>query len=281
MVVWFATGRSVADWIRPVLQFALPFVVAVTVVSFVVAPWANGRVSEYQQRFAQREDVSQVSPGQFRESASADRVFFVESISEDQQSVRNVFVSQLRGEKLTIVVAAGGRVENQPDGERFLVLDKGRRYDGERTGQEFRLMEFDRYAVRLEPKETAVRDDSAKVKPTLELVRNPTPRNLGELMWRMSMPLASVTLVLLAIPLSSFNPRAGRSVNLMVALLIYVIYNNMVSLSQAWLFQSKLSFPVAAFGAHLAVLAIAAFLFWRRLRMPRRPWRWRRSGAAA
>ena len=106
-----------------------------------LAPWANRQIAEYQQRFEQRQDVSKVSAGQFRESASASRVFFVESISEDERSVRNVFVTQQRGENLSIVVSAGGQITGEPDGERFLVLEKGRRYDGRTAAAEFARVE--------------------------------------------------------------------------------------------------------------------------------------------
>src|SRR5690606_34436140 len=94
MVVWFASGQSLLAWVRPVLGFAAPFAVLVGVIAFAVSPWANRQASEYQQRFAQREDIAQVSAGQFRESVSANRVFFVESLDEDQTEVRNVFVTQ-------------------------------------------------------------------------------------------------------------------------------------------------------------------------------------------
>ena len=102
MVIWFASGRSLASWIRPVLGFAAPFIALVAVIALFVAPWANRQSAEYMQRFEQREDVSMIAPGQFRESASATRVFFVESISDDQTSVRNVFVTQTRGTELNL-----------------------------------------------------------------------------------------------------------------------------------------------------------------------------------
>ena len=93
MVIWFASGQSVLSLVKPVLKFAAPFVALVAVVGFVVAPWANSQNSQYRQKFSQREDISQVAAGQFRESASANRVFFVETLSEDQTSVANVFVT--------------------------------------------------------------------------------------------------------------------------------------------------------------------------------------------
>lgn len=269
MVIWFACGQSIAQWIRPVLGFSLPFVVVIAAVAFLVAPWANRQTSDYQKRFAQREDISQVAAGQFRESASASRVFFVESISEDQRSVRNVFVTQSQGEKLTIVAAAGGHIRQDPNGDRFLVLEKGRRYDGDRASPAFRLTEFELYGLRLDPKPDISPDDSARVKSTLELIREGTPRGMGELLWRVSLPISAVMLGLLAVPMSSFNPRVGRSVNLIVALLIYVIYSNLISLSQAWVAQERISFGVGVWVVHAGLAVVVAVMYWRRLTLPR------------
>lgn len=269
MVIWFASGRSLLHWIRPVLGFAAPFVVLIAVLSFVVSPWANRQSSEYKQRFAQREDVSQISAGQFRESASADRVFFVEALSEDEQTVSNVFVTQRSGERISIVAAASGKIETRENGERFLILEKGRRYDGERAAPAFRVMEFERYGLRLEPRVTDLRDDSTKIKTTLELLADATPRNRGELVWRIGLPVSALALALLAIPLSSINPRVGRSINLIVALLIYVTYSNLLSLTQAWVGQGKVSFALGVWLIHAALLSFAALLYWRRIRIGR------------
>jgi lipopolysaccharide export system permease protein len=284
MVIWFATGQSVVSWVRPVLQFAVPFVLLVGAVSFVVAPWASRQTSEYQKRFEQREDIAQVAPGQFRESGTANRVFFVESVSDDQATVRNVFVTQTQGENLTVVVSSGGRIEADRGGERFLVLENGRRYDGVLGRPEFKVMEFERYGVRLDPKENKLDDDSSKIKTTLELLADPSQRNLAELLWRISLPVSAVLLALLAIPLSSFNPRVGRSVNMMLALLIYVIYNNLVSLAQGWVAQGRVRFEVGVFVVHLGLLAVIAVLFYRRLTLGGLRLRWpivRRRGADA
>ncbi|MFM1987757.1 MAG: Lipopolysaccharide export system permease protein lptF [Pseudomonadota bacterium] len=283
MVIWFASGQGLGAWIRPVLSFAAPFVLLIAAVAFVVGPWANRQAAEYRLRFEQREDVSQVSAGQFRESAGANRVFFVESISEDQSEVRNVFVSQVQGDKLTVVASTGGRIVAGADGDRFLVLEDGRRWDGQWGGSAYRLMEFERYGVRLQSRASALADESARLKTTWGLVADPSPSNLGELVWRAGLPLSGVVVALLAIPLAFVNPRAGQSVNLVIAVLIYVVYNNLTGIMQAWVSQGRLSFATGLVATHAVVLAIAAWLFWRRTSMVRLwpPWRRRETALPA
>lgn len=270
MVIWFSSGLSLAAWIRPVLGVALPVALLVAIVAFLLAPWANRQASEYHQRFAQREDVSQVAAGRFRESVSANRVFFVESLNEEQTEVRNVFVTQAQGDALTVVVSRSGNIENRPDGSRFLVLHDGRRYDGTRGRADFQLMEFGRYGLRLESRETVVAQDRAKYKSTRELVADPSARNLGELAWRISLPVSTVLMALLAIPVSAMNPRAGRSVNLFAALLAYLVYNNLLTVFRSWIGQEHISFGLGVWVLHAAMLVFIVWLFYRRMALPRR-----------
>ena len=116
-------------------------------------------------------------------------------------------------------------------------------------------------------------DQRAKVKATSELIRERTPRALGELSWRISLPVSALLMALLAIPLSAMNPRVGRSINLLVALLVYVTYSNLISLVQAWIGSERLSFGFGAWVLHAVVLALVAVLFWRRTRLPRSTFR--------
>ena len=150
MVVWFTAGRSLTAWIGPVLRFAWPIVVSIALLALFVTPWANSQIEEMRQRFAQRDDVSRVAPGRFIESGGTDRVFFVESVDVLDGQVRNVFVSMRSQGREGLIVAAKGVIELADNGDRFLVLEQGRRYEGTPGKLEYRTMEFDRYAIRLE-----------------------------------------------------------------------------------------------------------------------------------
>jgi lipopolysaccharide export system permease protein len=265
MVIWFASGQSLLSLLAPSMKFAVPFALVVSAISFIAGPWASQKSGEFRQKFAQREDVSQLSAGQFRESVAANRVFFIEALNEELNAVSNVFVTQTNKDNVVVVVAKSGQIENRPNGDRFLVLEKGRRYDGLLNRPEFRLTEFERYGIRMEPKPLSLNDDSSKVKSMLELVQDPTARNLAELHWRISLPISAFVLAFIAVPLSSFNPRMGRSINLVVAMLVYLLYNNLLSLTQAWIAQGRVSFAIGVWVIHAAAIALALFLTYRKL----------------
>lgn len=268
MVIWFASGQSLTAWIRPVMSFVLPYAAVVGLIALVVSPWADQQIAELRQRFEQREDVSQVAPGQFRESRSSNRVFFVESVNKDQTEISNVFVVQHAGPRMIVVASKGGNVEVQPNGDRFLVLEDGRRYDGNWGGVEYSLMEFERYGVRLESPAGPTKARSARALTTPQLLNDLTSANLGELMSRISLPVSVIMIALLAIPLSFVNPRLGRSLNIVVGILIYFTYTNLNGLMRSWIAQDRISFSIGVWLSHAVILALALYLFHRRMSLP-------------
>ncbi|NMM38966.1 MAG: LPS export ABC transporter permease LptF [Glaciimonas sp.] len=265
MVVWFASGLSLTRWIRPILGFGVPIILLTAVLSFMVTPWANRQSAEFRERFEKREDISRVSPGKFQESASANRIFFVEGLSGDLSHVQNVFVNTIKDGRNSVVVAKEGTIEIDDRGDKFLVMRKGRRYEGVPSMPDFRLMEFERYSVLVTANTQAVvGDKTARSLPINALLADRSATNMGEVLWRISLPVMGALLMLLAVPLSFVNPRAGRSANLIIALLLFVTYSNMVSFFQALVVQSKLPFGIAWWPIHLIALLLIAVLFsWR------------------
>ncbi len=265
MIVWFSSGVSLTGWIRPVLSFAVPIVILIALLSLLVSPWAITKSEEFRSYMDNRDDVSQVTPGVFRESKQNERMFFVEHVNEGENMVANVFVSSTQHQKTGVMVANRGFLQIVDNGDRFLVLLNGRRYEGIPGTTEYKISEFERYAMRIDAREAKASTPSAKSLPTLALLRDPNPLNLGELAWRIGLPLSALILALLAIPLSFVNPRAGRSLNLVMAILVYMIYNNVLSIAQAWIAQQRIGLPAGLLGVHAVMLGLLLALFFRRL----------------
>ena len=130
MTVWFASGLSLAGWVRPVLVFALPVVTLIAATSLVVAPWSQTQLEEYKRQLESRDDVSRVRPGVFTEAKADERVFFVDSLTDSADAVNNVFLQMVHNGRLGIVVANRAFVETKPNGDKFVVFVDGRRYEG-------------------------------------------------------------------------------------------------------------------------------------------------------
>jgi lipopolysaccharide export system permease protein len=104
---------------------------------------------------------------------------------------------------------------------------------------------------------------------TWQLLTNPTPVNLGEALFRIGVPVSAAILVLMAIPMSFVNPRAGRSVNLLFALFTYIVYSNLLSVSQARVAQGRMEFGIGLWLVHAAMIALLVFMFARRMQVIR------------
>ncbi|MEZ0232516.1 MAG: LPS export ABC transporter permease LptF [Methylophilaceae bacterium] len=276
MVVWFSSGIGIATWVRPVIIFATPVIVLIALLSLFVTPWATQKGSDFKDQLKSRDELASISPGVFKESRNADRVYFVESFDELGNLVKNIFVQSVQHQRLGIVVANHGYRETEENGDSFLIMENGRRYEGKPDTAEYSKTEFERYAIRIEPAEVKQDPPSTQSKGSLDLLQDRNPANNAEMQWRLALPISAFILVLLAIPLSFVDPRSGRSANLMMALLIYIIYNNLLSIMQAWLAQGKLSPLVGLWPVHIFFLLFTVYMFYRRLfQLPLIPRLWR------
>lgn len=265
MIVWFASGLSLMRWIRPIMSVGIPLVLLTASLSLWLTPWASRLSAEYKESFRNREDISRISPGKFQESASGDRIFFVEGLSSDTSKVENVFVSQSQGKNSSVVVAQEGSVILDQRGDKLLELRNGHRYDGTPGSPDFQTMDFGRYVIVVSSSQRELTDNkSARVLSTRSLIESPNPSNMSELLWRVSLPVMCLLQMLLAIPLGFVNPRRGRTLNLMIALVLAVSYLNSVGIVQAAVGQGRLSFTSAWWPLHLSALVVIAVLFfWR------------------
>ncbi|MDR0528902.1 MAG: LPS export ABC transporter permease LptF [Zoogloeaceae bacterium] len=278
MAVWFSSGLSLFAWIRPVARFALPIVLVITALSLFISPWGASRSAQYRNQVEAKNASMPISPGVFREvshGARGDRVVFVEKLAEEGVAAEgevfsNIFVSSFQEGRLGVVMADSGRQEIMENGDRFLMLERGQRYEVEAGLPNFRVMNFERYGVRIEEARAEATDESPRMLPLWQLSwRGDDPRQAGELLWRFGQPVAALLLAFLAVPLSFVNPRSGRSMNMLLALVIFTLYNNLLSVSQAWVARGLLIFPLA-FGAPHALMLLALFLLfcWRLMLFP-------------
>jgi lipopolysaccharide export system permease protein len=279
MIVWFASGLSITNLIRPILQFATPLIIIIALLALFVWPWANRESTLISQRFQQRDDVSMVSSGQFKESAKAERVFFIEELDVDKSEVKNIFVADSKNGKLSVAVSSTGFIQNSAGGEKSIVLHNGRRYEGQPTQPDFRILEFNEYSTKIRSKEALAPAPRDREKTINELLNESSPDminpNRAELLWRIGLPLMALGLVLIAIPLAYVNPRLGNYTAMFYAVLIYLIYSNLLNLTQNFVAKGKVSMLVGIWPIHLLALLIAIFLIRNRIN-PSLKW-WRRQ----
>lgn len=265
MQVWFSSGLSLLAWIRPVMRVAVPVAVAVAFMSLFLTPWTLAQSQSYLARLKSRDDVSRVTPGTFYESKGAQRVAFVDATSDTQQNVNNVFVESKRQDKVSVVVAERGLQRTEANGERFLVLEKGRQYEGVPGTAEYQIVDFESYAMRIDNKEPVPETPSTRAMSVPELWKSASPEAFAEFHWRLALPIVTLLLAIAAIPLSFVNPRSGRSWNLLVAILVFVLYYNTLNIFQVWTAKERIPVWVGMWPVHGAMLLVLLALFSRQM----------------
>lgn len=276
MVIWFASGRGLMDFLPPLFRFAWPVLLAVAVLALLVWPWSNQQIRDLRDRYERRGDIERIAPGQFQESADGSRVFFIDKASPDGRTSSNVFISATERGKESVTSARTGRIE-LINGERFLLLNNGQRLEiTPGSPSEYKLSEFAEYGTRItEDMIESAEDIPAKTIPTLRLIREPNRFFLAELGWRLGLALAACNLVLIALAVSSANPRAGRGGNLMFALFSFIVYYNLLTLGQGWITAGRMGLGTHLLSLHGSVFLIGALWVtgrqhnwgWRRLRL--------------
>lgn len=264
MVIWFACGVGLGRFVRPVLRMAWPVLTVVALLLLLVWPWGNRSSAELRSRYEQRSDLSRIAPGVFQSSRDGSQVFFVDRASQTDVDAHQVFILSQREGTEAVTSAKSGRLERDGD-ERRLVLHQGQRNTVDQRSGARTLASFDDYRIVVD--ERAEREAQARppsATPTLDLLRDPQPRHLGELAWRLGMMAASANLLLLGVGLSASHPRRPTNWNLLFALFAFVAYFNLVNLSQVWIATGRYAFGPLMAALHGGAFGLAMVLIWWR-----------------
>ena len=264
MVIWFSSGKGLTSFAKPLLKFASPVFLSIALLAFFVWPWSNKQIQELKNRYEQRNDIERVAPGQFQESSGGKRVFFIDKDSPNNQTGRNVFVSSVDGAIESVTTAQQGQIEIQK-GERFLSLKSGQQMLLNHQTGEVRATGFQDYQLLIDPtSKIAAYDVHIRTVSTLGLIKDPTAIHLGELSWRVGLPIAAFNLLILGLAVASVNPRIGKSYHLAVALFCFISYYNMVNVGQNWIGTGKTEFTTLMIGLHGGAFCLAmAWLLFR------------------
>lgn len=272
MSVWLSCGLALKQWLRPILRFALPFALLIALMQVSVLPWAELRSREFAEILKQKQELSLVEQGEFRSLGKSNgRVYFVETFDTDSGVMRNLFLRE-RDEKgrENVVFAKEGRFALD-ENKRTLELTQGYRYSGVPGQADYNQVSFDHLSLAISSSPKLVNPiDHRSTLPTADLIGNANPVYQGELMWRLSLPIAALILVVLALPLSYFNPRTGHTYNILFAIGVFLIYQNGLTFLRNAVSDGKIGFWLGFLPLHILMLLLAVLLL-RVRSMPAQP----------
>ncbi len=271
MTILAAAGMSVRALVRPLLLVALPLLAGVAMLTFWIVPGAL-RVADRMVDEANRSLLTAgLEAGRFMPLPGGAGVVYVGEIDPRGADFRRLFVYREREDRVDIVTASHGRLFHDQDGSnRYLALEDGFRVEGSLASPNFRTMRFERNELRLPASEKVRRNRSESRVGSRELMASGTPRDMAELHWRLGLPLSVLTLALLAFPLARSGPRESRYGRLMVAVLGYVAYLNLLTLGRGWIGDGSLPAWLGLWWVHGVAITIAALMWASAERVSRR-----------
>ncbi|KPX10238.1 Membrane protein [Pseudomonas syringae pv. daphniphylli] len=275
MTVLAATGMSQQRLLAITMGPATLVGLLVAWLSFSLAPQGATQFSLLINKQDAMTEFDTLVPGRFQALRDGTRITYTKELSEDRSQLAGVFISEKRmsGDKskdngITVLVAEKGHQEVRPNGSRFLILENGYRYDGNPGAADYRVIKYDTYGAMLPKPEISEEITDREAIPTSELIGNPAPRSVAELQWRISLPLSVFIVTLMAIPLSRVNPRQGRYLKLLPAILLYMSYLAILISVRSSLEKGKLPLSLGMWWVHGIYLSIGLLLFyWEPLRL--------------
>lgn len=270
MTVLSACGMSQRKLLGYTMFPAVCVAIVVGALSLVISPEGIQRAEAILQAQKLRSEFDHLKPTRFMQTQGGNGVTYAESLSRDRKQMQKVFIAEMGtsgdssdGDLSIILADSGEQVVDETTGQRYLKLHDGYRYSGRPGDADYQVVKFDSYLQLLaQPKGAVRRNVKADAMPTAELWQSDSLEDKAALQWRFSLPLLVIVVTLLAVPLSKTNPRQGRYVQMIPAILLYIIYLVSLNAARGALEEGRLPLSPGIWPVHIIFITIAlALLF--------------------
>ena len=268
MHVLASSGMGASGLLKPVLLLSGVLVLITAVVSLWLGPWAV-RTSDLMVAAANRSVIAVgLDAGRFTDLPGKGGIIFVESLNRDGSQLGRTFVATQRDgdgqPHIKLVSAASGQLYQESDGgNRFIAFEKGWQYDIPLGTDDWRSMHYARNDTAPSDVRGDEDDDPVHALDSWALARSDAPDARAEFAWRSNAPALTLVLLLLAVPLSRQNPREPRYGRLLLAVIIFYLYDLLLAMGRAQIGKGHWHNQAPLWGLHLLVVLFAAWLLWK------------------
>lgn len=225
ITVMHACGLSKAVLIKAAMVLAFFTGVLALANAFWLSPWSSLHSDEVMAEAKANPGLASLAEGQFQPSQDGNYVLFVGNVKD--KKFHDVFLAQLRpsgSQRPSVVVADSGHLVEMKDGGQKVVLDSGTRYEGTAMLRDFRITDFVDYSAIIGHKSTMLDPTNADQASMSALWHSDEPSFRAEFHWRLTLVFSVVVMALMVVPLSVVNPRQGRVLSMLPAMLLYLIF---------------------------------------------------------
>jgi lipopolysaccharide export system permease protein len=160
-------------------------------------------------------------------------------------------------------IAERARNQRKQDGRNYMVMEKGTHYEGKPGLADYKITEYAEYGIYVSGRQRMGASASIKALPSTELWKSNQLAHKAELQWRITVPVATLIIAMLALPLSHTTPRSGRYANLAWAILLYLVYSNLLSVGKNWIIKDRVEVWVGTWWVHIIALMLLLWLLKR------------------
>lgn len=251
-----AGGARKQDFIRAIMLIGVPVLMVLYILVAYVSPWAHRLADVIESVTEQSMVLGQLSPGRFFELKNAGWVMYAESENVETGTLENVFLQRREGEKIIVEVAKYAQMQQEENHSQAFVLFEGKSVEGIPGQAVFDISTYQEH--RIYPPRTDFSGDAhkAKYQNIVSLLNLHDDSYLAEISQRGSIIFSALVLMLLAIPLSKIAPNSGRSTRLALAVLIYIVYLNLVIVACSWIKRGENYGLISLISVHLIVVAV-------------------------
>ena len=267
MAALFALGIGELRVLRAVLIFSLAVATLAGAISIYGRPWAYNLSYTLEERAASDLNVDRLEDGHFHALGDGRLVLVADRTDARRHRVYDVFVQRHYSESARIIIAREADIPRWTPGEqRTITFFNGYAYWLDRHGSLDRTLKFNELLFKLTPDdvEPVVRN-KRKAQPTEILATSNEPKDIAEFQWRLSAPLTTVLLGILAVPLSRSVPRQGIYVRMIGAIGVYAVYFNLDAVARTWVENKVVGAMPGIWWAPILLLVLGLLL----LRLPR------------
>lgn len=259
-----ASGMGSIQLYKTLLWILLPLAMLMLWMSLYVNAWAVGLEDELWKDAEQRVEITTLSPGKFNQGDDRKSTLFFERYQQEGEAEKrvlsNVFMQFERDASQVLQTAASAQKTVDPDtGNVYMLYQQGEIQSASETG--YSTITFDEHAVLIREKVYPVNGKSSVESMHIDqLWQSKEVGHIAELQMRLSLPLAAILFLLIAVPMSHIAPRKGRYSRLGYAILLYFLYMYLLNLVATWVESGKLSVIPGIF--ILPVIAVSILLFY-------------------
>lgn len=243
---------------RPLLWLIVPLTLGVAWLSIDIGPRAMTAVDRIGAEARREADLASIEPGRFTTIGPDNAVVYGEHVTAEG-IMENVFLQRrvADGNVEVVIAERGEQIESDDPDVRLLVLYNGRRYEGIPGTAQFRVVEFGEHGIPYRLPSLDPPNPAPRAMPVARLMASSNLEEVAELQWRIGVPLSTLLLGFLAVPLSRSRPREGRYGRLAVGLLVFIIYLNLLNAAKAWIEQGTVPPSIGMWWVHGVVLTLA------------------------